>query len=68
LGEINTPSRVAPVNLVDDEAVDATLGDAALKEANASKADTEQMPVQAMEAPIAVVDITDSTNGGDDEL
>jgi hypothetical protein len=45
--------------------VDAALGDEAMKEVNTSKADTKQMPVQAMEVPIDVVDISDSMK--DDE-
>jgi hypothetical protein len=64
LGESNTPSHVSAA-LVDDRAVDATLDDEALKEVNTSKIDTEQMSVQAMEVPMAVVDISDSTKDGD---
>jgi hypothetical protein len=47
LGETNTPSHVFAA-LIDDRAVDATLGDEALKEVNTSKIDTEQMPVVDM--------------------
>jgi hypothetical protein len=67
LGESNrsTPSHVSAA-LVDDRSVDATLDDEALKEVNTSKADTEQMPVQAMEVPMSVVDISDSIKGGDE--
>jgi hypothetical protein len=64
LGESNTPSHVSAA-LVDDRSVDATLDDEALKEVNTIKADTEQMPVQAMEVPMAVVDISNSIKGGD---
>ena len=64
LGESNTPSHVS-VALVDDRSVNATLDDEALKEVNTSKAVTEQMPVQAMEVPMAVVDISDSIKDGD---
>ena len=65
LGESNTPSHVSAA-LVDDRSVDATLDDEALKEVNTSKADAEQMPVQAMEVPMAVVGISDSIKGGDE--
>jgi hypothetical protein len=65
LGESNTPSHVSAA-LVDDRSVDATLDDEALKEANTFKTDTEQMPVQAMEVPMAVVDISNSIKGGDE--
>jgi hypothetical protein len=64
LGESSTPSHVSAA-LVDDRAVDATLDDDALKEVNTSKAVTEQMPVQAMEVPMAVVDISESIKDGD---
>jgi hypothetical protein len=64
LGESNTPSHVSAA-LVDDRAVDAALDDEALKEVNTSKAITEQMPVQAMEVPMAVVDISDSIKDSD---
>jgi len=64
LGESNTPSHVSAA-LVDDRVVDATLDDEALKDVNTSKADTEQMPVHAMEVPMAVVDIADSIKDGD---
>jgi len=65
LGETNTPPRVFPA-LIDDKAVNATLGDEALKEVNTSKINTEQMPVQSMEVSIAVVDISDSIKDGDE--
>jgi hypothetical protein len=67
LGESDTPSHVSAA-LVDDRSVDATLDDEALKEVNTSKADTEQMPVQAMEVsiPMSVVDISDSIKDGDE--
>jgi hypothetical protein len=64
LGESNAPSYVSAA-LVDDRSVDATLDDEALKEVNTSKVAIEQMPVQAMEVPIAVVDISDSIKDGD---
>jgi hypothetical protein len=64
LGESNTPSHVSAA-LVDGRAVDATLDDEVLKEVNTSKADAEQMPVQAMEVPMTVVDISDSIKDGD---
>jgi hypothetical protein len=64
LGESNTPSHVSAA-LVDDRAVDATLDDEALKKANTSKADIEQIPVQAMVVPMDVVDISDSIKDGD---
>jgi hypothetical protein len=41
-------------NVVDDRAVDATLGDETLEGLNTSEADTEQMSVQATASPIAV--------------
>jgi hypothetical protein len=52
LGETNTPPHVFAA-LIDDRAVDATLGDEALKEVNT---DTAQMPV---------VDISDNIKDGD---